>query len=56
MAPQIILIAMFSADLGITIAMHGKPRDKFNALTTLIAIMIHFTILYFGGFWEPLIK
>ena len=55
MLPSLILLGMFTLSLGISIANHGKPRSNESAVSTLIAIAIWLVILYWGGFFNPLI-
>lgn len=52
-APQIIWIAVISADLGIALSNHGKPRDgKHNFAVTLFAVALNVTLLVWGGFFK----
>lgn len=45
-------------DIGISISRHGekKKEDKYNALVTFIAKIIICLVLYYGGFWDVLLK
>jgi len=50
--PQIVLIALYSLSLGISMAQHGKPRENYNAWTSLFAAAIEIGILWWGGFFN----
>ena len=42
--------------LGIQMAKHGEPhKDNYNAWSTLIAVIIEVSILWWGGFWDGLL-
>jgi LPXTG-motif cell wall-anchored protein len=57
MIPQLILIVLWSLNLGLMINDHGKPKTgNQNAWVTVVAIIVTGTILYFGGFFNPLFK
>ena len=50
--PQILMIVILSADMGMALIMHGKKKEgDYNAWTELIGNAIIAVILYFGGFW-----
>ena len=50
---QIIWIGLMMLSLGVNLAHHGKPKSgNSNFLHSLIAFGVHFTILYFGGFFK----
>lgn len=44
-------------DLGINLAKHGETKkdSKYNGWAFLIAKIILWTILYYGGFWNVLL-
>jgi len=43
-------------EIGMNIAKHGEPKDgKYNGWSSFIAIIISWTILYYGGFWHGLL-
>jgi hypothetical protein len=51
--PQLTYLAITVVGLSIYAARHGQPRkDKYNVGTSLIAVVIVLTILYFGGFFR----
>jgi len=50
--PQIVLIALYSLSLGISMAKHGKPREPYNFWTSFLAVIIEVAILWWGGFWR----
>lgn len=52
MIPQLIIIAMSFAGLGLALAKHGQDQGKFNVVTSLIATSIQFGLLYWGGFFD----
>lgn len=56
MAPQLTWIALMMLGLGISLANHGKPGKPTNFFIVLLAVSINASILYWGGFFEPLIK
>ena len=42
--------------LGSNVAKHGEPKDiKYNGWAHLIATLIIWTVLYYGGFWNGLL-
>lgn len=49
--PQIIIIVLYAASLGIAAAKHGEPRENYSFWTTLFAVIIEALLLYWGGFW-----
>lgn len=54
MWPQIILLLLFMLGLGVSLANHGKPRGNENVWITLISDVIVLSILWWGGFFNPL--
>lgn len=50
--PQVLIIALFSADVGLAMGLHGMPKGFYNFFTTLIADAIILGILYAGGFFH----
>lgn len=57
MIPQIIMLSIWMISLGVNISKHGEERNsKYNAYHFIIAKMIIFAILYYGGFWNVLIN
>lgn len=51
-APQIIFICIAVYGLAVEIERHGKPKtQKHNAWENLVAIVISFSLLYWGGFF-----
>jgi hypothetical protein len=51
--PQIALIGLQCISLGMVTMKHGKPqRANHNIVTSLIAVAIVNTLLYFGGFFN----
>lgn len=56
MIPQLIYIALIMISLGMNISSHGEPRGDTNAWNSLISCIIGFAILYWGGFFDVMIK
>jgi len=56
MIPQLIIIMLGMIGLGMNVAKHGEPKDsKYNGWSHLIATLIIWTVLYYGGFWHELL-
>jgi hypothetical protein len=56
MIPQITMIVLYALNLGIAMALHGKPKTgENNFWVQFIAINISAALLYYGGFWLPLL-
>lgn len=52
-APQIILCAIYGANLLSTAYLHGKPKvGKYSLPTALVTVAIIFALLIWGGFFE----
>ena len=50
---RLILVALICMGFGIQLAKHGEPRkDHYDAFIGFIAVVIQFTLLYFGGFFN----
>lgn len=49
--PQITWLVLITLNVGITLALHGKPRGPHNVWWTIGGTPISFAILYFGGFF-----
>lgn len=49
--PQFTYAALCLFGLGAAIANHGRPREPYNCIYTIIASAITITLLYYGGFW-----
>ena len=54
MLPQIIVLCLMFGSFILHCAKHGEQRDNYNGWTALIAIIIQFLILYWGGFFKVL--
>jgi len=51
--PQLIMIILWSASVGLSLAKHGEPKDSnYSVWVTLIAVGIEFWILHAGGFFN----
>lgn len=50
---QITMMLLMGANLGLGLALHGKPRTgKHDAGITLFATVVQYVILWWGGFWR----
>jgi hypothetical protein len=57
MAPQIIIVLLWFVSLLLTAYLHGKPKtDKHNIFSSLIATLINFLLLWWGGFFDVWFK
>ena len=51
--PQIVIIAFLAMDTGMSLAMHGKPREgKYNFWVSLISNGLLALLMWYGGFWR----
>lgn len=51
--PQLVFITLYLFGLFCAVSEHGKPKSGFNnAWITLLAIIINFSILIWGGFFK----
>jgi hypothetical protein len=51
--PQFIMISLMALSLGITLALHGKPRTPHDITPNLIGQALTVTLLWWGGFFHP---
>lgn len=50
---RFILVALICMGFGINMSRHGEPRkDRYDAFVSFIAVVIQFTFLYLGGFFN----
>ena len=57
MLPQLIYLAIGLIGLGMECAKHGEEKkEKHNGWTTFFAQIIIWFILWWGGFWQPLLE
>lgn len=57
MIPQILIIALFLISLLIAANQHGKPKKgNHDFWASLIAVIINFALLYWGGFFNNLLR
>ncbi len=57
MIPQIIVIGFYCIALGISLAKHGEPKnDNYSFGYSLTSCAFLFSMLYWGGFFDTLIK
>lgn len=57
MIPQIIYFIMLGIAICATIRDHGKPKTGIHDATPiLIGIVIQFLIMWWGGFFNPMLK
>jgi hypothetical protein len=54
--PPIILILLMAIDFGVTLAKAGELKGKHNPLITLVGMAITGSLLYWGGFFVPLLR
>lgn len=50
--PAIIILCIWALGLLSSAHDHGKPRNPTSFWVTLIAVVIEFTLLYWGGFFK----
>lgn len=50
--PQYVLAGIMCVEFGFQFAMHGKPRQDYNAFVGIAAAGTIVALLYFGGFWS----
>jgi hypothetical protein len=57
MIPQLIIILLGLLDLGEALSKHGekKKQTDHNGWISLFSLIILWTLLYYGGFWNPMI-
>lgn len=56
MIPQLIYIALAIFGLSLHAIKNGERRtDKYTFWGQLVALIISITILYYGGFWNPIL-
>jgi hypothetical protein len=55
MAPQLIYLALMVLGLGVSLAKHGEPRSPMNAGTHILGLAIAISLLWWGGFFDPLL-
>lgn len=52
MTAQMLMVILYGLDIGINIAKDGEPKNsRYSGGITIFAIIIHASILYWGGFW-----
>lgn len=57
MIPQIIMLMLFSAGIFVNLERNGKPKTgKHSATSSVIAATIHIVLLYWGGFFDCILK
>jgi hypothetical protein len=53
--PAITLLMLWAVSLGINVAQHGEPKKgNENAWITVMAMLVTGSILWWGGFFVPL--
>lgn len=54
-APQLIYLTLSLVGIGICIARYGQPkRDQYDLTDVLIAPLLAYALLWWGGFFDPL--
>ena len=56
MIATIIFLALILIETGIRIAKNGQKRDNFNFGVYFISLLINFTLLFLGGFFDKFFK
>lgn len=49
--PQILMMLLLSANLGIYLAKHGQERDDFSFPAGAFSLGLTTALLWWGGFW-----
>lgn len=54
MIPQLLVLALYAWALVEEIKNHGgmKPAREYNGYLMFAAVLIHFSVLAWGGFWK----
>lgn len=53
-APQILLIVLYAISLLASAYLHGKPKEgNHNILVDIVGVTIIFSLLWWGGFFNP---
>jgi len=51
--PQVAMMIIMGANVGISLAKHGEPREgKYNCVITIISVLLDYWILKSGGFFR----
>lgn len=53
--PALTMISLGFLSLGMNMAKHGQPGRDYDAWTTMIAMGITWSILWWGGFFDTLL-
>ena len=57
MIPQLNYLGLTFLGLGLHAAKHGEPKEsKYNILHYLFNCIVTITILYYGHFFDPILK
>jgi hypothetical protein len=56
MAPQIIYLSLVFIGLLLVANQHGQVRAPHNFWNTLVATVITISLMYWGGFFDAMIK
>lgn len=56
MWPQILLIALYCIVFTVHSIKDGEPRGNYSVWGVLVGIALNVSILYFGGFWNPIVN
>jgi uncharacterized membrane protein YhdT len=54
--PQILYLLLLLYGLCLSAYKDGQPEGEWNFWLTLIGVILDFSILYWGGFWDCFIK
>lgn len=56
MWPQIIYLLLIALGLGVWLSQYGKPNTGKHGMETPLATIITLALLYWGGFFDPILK
>lgn len=56
--PPIVMIALMSCGVFTALTRFGEPKkaDRYDIVDLLLAPAVMATLLWWGGFWEPLLR
>ena len=56
MTPQIVMLVIMVLEIGLALGKHGEPRTPHNVGWVVVSMGVLSTVLWWGGFWEPLTR
>jgi ABC-type dipeptide/oligopeptide/nickel transport system permease subunit len=54
--PQIIFLILIFLNFGLVIAKHGEEQAPYNAGAHLISVIMILSLLYWGGFFDGILR